>query len=100
MDQVTSWLDEHRGRGRVLALYALRERVSDPDFEDLPSVLGLIEGRFDAARGEMREALVALITALEKVAPEETVNFLDEEKASPLVKTLKARFDRQSVRMV
>ena len=100
MDQVTSWLDEHRGRGRVLALYALRERVSDPDFEDLPSVLSLIEGRLDGARGEMREALVALITALEKVAPEETVNFLDEEKASPLVKTLKARFDRQSVRMV
>jgi hypothetical protein len=44
--------------------------------------------------------MVALITALEKVAPEETVNFLDDEKASPLVKTLKARFDRQSVRMV
>jgi hypothetical protein len=100
MDQVTSWLNEQRGRARVLALYALREIVSDPDFEDLPSVLSLIEGRFDGARGEMREALVALITALEKVAPEETVNFLDDEKASPLVKTLKARFDRQSVRMV
>ena len=100
MDQVTSWLDEQRGRARVLALYALRERVSDPDFEDLPSVFSLIEGRLDGARGEMREALVALITALEKVAPEETVNFLDDERASPLVKTLKERFDRQSLRMV
>lgn len=100
LEQVTSWLNEQRGRSRVLALYALRERVSDPDFEDLPSILGLIEGRLGGARGEMREALVALVTALEKVAPEETVNFLNEEKSNPLVKTLRARFDPQSVRMV
>jgi hypothetical protein len=100
LDQITSWLDEHRGRGRALALYALRERVSDPDFEDLPSILMLIEGRLSGVRGEMREAMVALITALEKVAPEETVNFLNEEESSPLVKSLRSRFDSQSIRMV
>ncbi len=100
MDRVKSWLDEPRGRARVLALYALRERVSDPDFEDLPSILSLLEGRLGGVRGEMREAMVALITALEKVAPEETVNFLNEEESSPLVKALRARFESQSVRMV
>jgi hypothetical protein len=100
LDQITSWLDEHRGRGRVLALYAVRERVSDPDFEDLPSILALVEGRLSGVRGEMREAMVALITALEKIAPEETVNFLNEEESSPLVKALRARFDSQSIRMV
>ncbi|MEE9215964.1 MAG: DNA alkylation repair protein [Anaerolineales bacterium] len=100
IDQVGNWLDEKRGRSRVLALYALRKRVSDPDFEDLPSILGLLEGRLGGARGEMREALVALIAALENVAPEETMNFLDEEKSSPLVKRLRARFNSQSVRMV
>lgn len=100
LDQITSWLNEHRGRGRVLALYALRERVSDPDFEDLPSIFALVEGRLSGVRGEMREAMVALITALEKAAPVETVNFLNEEESSPLVKSLRARFDSQSIRMV
>ena len=100
LHQITSWLDEHRGRGRVLALYALQERVSDPDFEDLPSIFALVEGRLRGVRGEMREAMVALITALEKVAPVETVNFLNEEESSPLVKSLRARFDSQSIRMV
>lgn len=100
LDQITSWLDERRGRGRVLALYALRERVSDPDFEDLPSIFALVEGRLSGVRGEMREAMVALITALEKAAPVETVNFLNEEESSPLAKSLRARFDSQSIRMV
>jgi hypothetical protein len=100
LDQITLWLDEQRGRGRVLALYALRERVSDPDFEDLPSILALVEGRLSGIRGEMREAMVALVTALEKVAPEETINFLNDEESSPLVKSLRARFDSQSIRMV
>jgi len=100
LDQITSWLDEHRGRGRVLALYALRERINDPDFEDLPSILSLLEGRLSGVRGEMREAMVALITALEKIAPEETGNFLNDAHSSPLVKTLRARFNSQSIRMV
>jgi hypothetical protein len=100
MDQVRSWLNEPRGRARVLALYALRERVSDPDFEDLPSILGLLAGRLGGVRGEMREAMVALITELEKLASVETVNFLYEEESSPLVRTLRVRFDAQSVRMV
>ena len=100
LDQVTSWLDGHKRRSQVLAAYALRARVSDPDFEDLPSVLGLLEGRLNGARGEVREALVALFTALEKVAPEETANFLNDEESSPLTKALRARFNSQTLRMV
>lgn len=99
-DQIISWLDEHRGRGRVLALYGLREGINDPDFEDLPSIFSLLEGRLSGVRGEMREAMVSLITALEKMAPEETLNFLNDEQSSPLVRALRARFDSQSVRMV
>ncbi len=100
LDQVTIWLDARKRRSRVLAVYVLRALVSDPDFEDLPSAFRLIEGRLGEIRGEMREAMVALITALEKLASEETVNFLSDEETSPLVKTLRARFNPQSVRMV
>jgi len=100
MNQITSWLDDRKRRSRVLAVYALRGRVRDAEFEDLPSAFGLVEGRLAGARGEMREALVALITSLADVAPEETAGFLDDEEPSPLTKVLRARFKLQRVRVV
>lgn len=97
---ITSWLDNRRRRSRVLAVYALRGRVRDADFEDLPSAFGLVEGRLAGTRGEMREALVVLITSLAEVAPEETAGFLDDEESSPLTRALRARFNTQRVRVV
>lgn len=100
MNQLTGWLEDRKRRSRVLAVYALRGRVRDPDFEDLPSVLGLVEGRLTGVRGEMREAWVALITALAKVAPEETARFLNDEESTPLTKALRERINAERVRVV
>ena len=100
LDQLASWLDGRKRRSRVLALYALGARVKDADFEDLPSALGLVEGRLSGARGEMREGLVALITALAQVAPDETASFLNDEESSPLTKAMRARFRTKGVRVV
>lgn len=100
LTQLSSWLDDRRPRIRVLAIYALRGRVRDPDFDDLPSGFGLVEGRLAKARGEMREALVALITAFAEVASEETASFLNDEESSPLTKALRERLKAQKVRVV
>ncbi len=100
LNHITSWLDNRSRRSRVLAVYALRGRVGDADFEDVPSAFGLVEGRLAGTRGEMREALVALITSLAEVAPEETAGFLNDEESSHLTKALRARFNTQRVRVV
>ena len=100
IDQVRSWLDQDKRRIQVLAIYSLKGRVGDPDFEDLPSVFGLIEGRVGGSRGELREAMVTLITALGKLVPEETVNFLVEQKPSPLIQALMLRIDKKRVGVV
>jgi hypothetical protein len=100
VNQISEWLDKGKRRGQVLAVYALRGRVGDDDFEDLPSVFELLEGRLESPRGEMREGFVLLIAALMEVAFEETANFLDDEKSSPLTKTLRARLKSQRVGVV
>ena len=100
LDQITRWLDGRKRRSRVLAVYALIGRVRDPNFEDLPTAFELLEGRLAGARGEMREALVALIAALIDVAPEETASFLNDEETNALTKALRARFNTQRVRVV
>lgn len=100
IDQITIWLDDRKRRSRVLAAYAVRGRMLDSNFEDLPSVLELLEGRLAGVHGELREALVTLITSLAEVAPNETESFLDDEESSPLVRALKARINTSKVRVV
>jgi len=100
MIQIARWLDDRKRRSRVLAVYALRARLRDSDFEDLPAILELIEDRLAGVRGEMREALVALITALAEVAPEETASFLADEQSSPLTKALRKKFNTPAARVV
>ncbi len=98
--QLSRWLDDRKRRSRVLAVYALRARSRDSDFEDLPSVLGLIKGRLAGVRGEMREALVALFAALADEAPEETASFLTDEPSSPLTKALRKKFNTAAAGVV
>lgn len=100
LSQLSRWLDGRKRRSRVLAVYALRGRLSDSDFEDLPSALGLVEGRLAGVRGETREALIALVTTLAKAAPEETAGFLNDEESSPLTKALRKKFNTQGARVV
>ena len=98
--QIGRWLEDRKRRSHVLAVYALRARLTDSDFEDLPSVLALIKGRLVGVRGETREALIALVTALVKEAPEETAGFLNDEESSPLTKALRKKFNTQAVGVV
>lgn len=100
LSRIEKWLESGLRRTQVLALYALRARAFDEDFEDLPSVLELLHGRLSGARGEVKEALTYLVLALASVAPDETAIFLDDEDPSPLVKSLKGRLNAQRVGVV
>ena len=83
LEQVGAWLSGSRRRSRVLALYALGGIVTDPRFDDLPVIYSVLENHL-GARGEQREALIALFRALRQEAPDETAQYLQEHGATRL----------------
>lgn len=83
LKQVVTWLSGKSRRSRVLALYALGGIVTDPRFDDLPVIYSVLEDHL-SARGEAREALIALLKMLRQEAPDETALYLREHGATRL----------------
>lgn len=73
---VGEWLQPERPLLWSNGLQALLAMVSDPEFENLPPVLSLIEPVVEAAPAALQIDLRDLILGLYKVAPEETTYFL------------------------
>jgi hypothetical protein len=72
------WLGGNRS---ALALFALHAAAGDGSISDLPSVLQLVQGFTNKARGRIRRALILLLESLAAEIPMETVHFLLEEVA-------------------
>jgi hypothetical protein len=73
---VAEWLQPERPKLWPNGLQALRAMVTDPEFENLPPVLKLIEPIVVAGLPEVQLDLKELILALFRTAPEETTYFL------------------------
>jgi hypothetical protein len=79
---VGEWLQPERPLLWSNGLQALLAMVSDPDFENLPPVLRLIEPIVEAAPPAVQVDLRELILGLYKAAPAETVYFLRQVLSS------------------
>jgi hypothetical protein len=79
LTKAEKWLGQEKKDLQVLALLALESAIEDPSFEDLPTVIRLIEGTSDKSKGSAFQALVDVLLALAKRSPPEAARFLLDE---------------------
>jgi hypothetical protein len=73
---VLHWLKKGNERTKTLGVHALTAAVQEPSFEDLPTVYRLIHSLEQPKRGELKRAVVLLLSALAQRSPAETTHFL------------------------
>ncbi|MGE5250477.1 MAG: DNA alkylation repair protein [Bacteroidota bacterium] len=73
---IGEWLHPARTRTWSNGIQALLPLIADPDFQNLPAVLDLVEPVVEAAPALIQLDLEELIVALYKASPEETSFFL------------------------
>ncbi len=74
-----AWLGDPRIRIRHLGILALQARIRDVDFNELPQVLGLIQGLCANVRGSSQRSLNEMVRYLISISPPEVAKFVIDE---------------------
>jgi hypothetical protein len=73
------WLNDNRLRIRHLAVLAIRGRIEDDNFQELPQVLNILEGLSAQLRGSSQRSLTILVRQLASLSPPEVAKYLIDE---------------------
>lgn len=83
LELIREWLHPARSRTWASGFQALIPMVSDPEFENLPPVLDVVEPIVEAAPASIQPDLEEFLLALHKASPAETSFFLQQILSNP-----------------